>query len=68
MKATPAMLAALEPGELLVRLTRDGWTIPPDQVAIAEANEALRDFALEPGRYRGRTPSDAEMACLEGDA
>ena len=68
MIATPAMLANLEPGELLVRIVRDGWTIPPDHVAIAQANRALYHFDAEPGAYRGRAPNDGQAACLEGAA
>jgi len=66
--ATPAMLAKLEHGELLVRIVRDGWTIPPDHVAIAQANRALCHFDGEPGRYRGRAPNDSQAACLAGAA
>lgn len=68
MIATPAMLAKLEPGELLVRIVRDGWTIPPDHVAIARANRALRNFDAEPGAYRGRAPNDSQAECLQGVA
>lgn len=68
MIAIPDMLASLPPGELLVRIVRDGWTIPPDHVAIARANRALRHFDAEPGRYRGRTPNESQAACLEGAA
>lgn len=66
MNATPAMAAALEPGELLVKIIRDGLTIPPDHIAIARANRALRDFPRTPGPYRGNTPNDAQAECLEG--
>jgi len=68
MIATPEMLAALEPGELLVRIVRDGWTIPPDQIAIAQANRALGDFAPKPGAFRSRTPNDNQTECLAGAA
>lgn len=68
MIATPAMLAKLEPGELLVRIARDGWTIPPDHVAIAQANRALRHGATQPGTYRGRAPNDSQAECLAGAA
>lgn len=68
MIATPDMLASLEPGELLVRIVRDGWTIPPDHVAIARANRALRNFDAEPGTYRGRAPNDSQAECLAGAA
>lgn len=68
MKVTPAMLAALEPGEWLVRCVRDGWTIPPDHVAIARANRRLRDFATEPGAYRSHAPDARQTACLAGAA
>lgn len=40
-------VAALEPGELLVRILRDGWTIAPDFVAIAKANWTLRNWRSE---------------------
>lgn len=68
MIATPVMLAKLEPGELLVRIVRDGWTIPPDHVAIAQANRALYHFDSEPCTYRGRAPDERQAACLEGAA
>lgn len=68
MITTPAMLDALEPGELLVRIVRDGWTVPPDHVAIAQANHALCHFEAEPGTYRGRAPNDSQAECLEGAA
>jgi hypothetical protein len=66
--ATPAMLAALEPGELLVKLMRDGWTIPPDHVALAQANRARCRFEPEMGVYRGGVPNDRQTECLEGSA
>lgn len=68
MIATAAMLASLAPGELLVRIVRDGWTISPDHVAIARANRALCNFASEPGTYRGRAPNDSQAECLAGVA
>lgn len=68
MNATPDMLAALEPGELLVHIVRDGWTIPPDQAAIAQANRALGAFATKPGAFRSRTPNDSQAECLAGAA
>lgn len=66
MIATPEMLAALEPGELLVRIVRDGWTIPPDHAAIANANRRRRDFSPAPGTYRGRVPTDRQDECRAG--
>lgn len=36
----------LEPGELLVRILRDGLTISPDHVAIAKSNRALRNWTI----------------------
>lgn len=66
MEATADMLAALDPGELLVRITRDGWTIPPDHVAIAQANAAIRGFRTTVGTYRGRPSNEAQAECLEG--
>jgi hypothetical protein len=66
MNATPAMLASLTPGELLVKITRDGWRIKPDHVAIAQSNQALRNFVATPGKYRGRMPNKAQVDCLEG--
>lgn len=66
--ATPAMLASLEPGELLVLIVRDGWRIPPDHIAIARANQALRDWPARPGTFHGRAPNDSQVACLEGAA
>jgi hypothetical protein len=39
-------IESLEPGELLVRIVRDGMTIPPDQAAIAKANRALRNWTV----------------------
>lgn len=68
MIATAAMLAALDPGEMLVRILRDGWTIPPDHIAIARANRALRHFGVDPGTYRGHAPDARQTACLEGAA
>lgn len=68
MNATPAMLAAMEPGELLVRIVRDGWRIAPDHAAIAKANRALRDWPTRPGTFRGRVPNDSQRECLEGAA
>lgn len=68
MIATAAMLASLDPGELLVRITRDGWTIPPDHVAIAQANRARCNFTPDPGTYRGRAPNDSQAECLAGVA
>lgn len=68
MIATPAMLASLGPGELLVKIVREGWTIPPDHVAIARANRALSDFATKPGAFRGRVPNDSQVECLAGVA
>lgn len=65
---TADRLAALEPGELLVRIVRDGWTIPPDHVAVAQANRALGHFEAEPGAYRGRAPNASQVECLEGSA
>ena len=44
---------ALEPGELLVRTMRDGLTIPPDHVAIAKANRALRNWTVYVNPERG---------------
>lgn len=53
---TADRLAALEPGELLVRIVRDGWTIPPDHIAElavflvpARTNTAWFHRALELG-------------------
>lgn len=66
MIATPEMLAALEPGELLVRIVRDGWTIPPDHAAIADANRGRRDFSPAPGTYRGHASTDRQAECLAG--
>ena len=37
-------VAALKPGELLVRILRDGWTVAPDFAAIAKANWKLRNW------------------------
>lgn len=68
MIPTPAMLAMLEPGELLVRIVRDGWTIPPDHIAIARANRALCHATLWTGTYHGRAPNDRQAECLEGAA
>lgn len=65
---TADRLAVLEPGELLVRIVRDGWTIPPDHIAIARANRALCHFEIAPGAYRGRAPDDRQAECLEGAA
>jgi hypothetical protein len=47
---------------------REGWTIPPDHVAIAQANRARCHFEPEMGTYRGREPNDAQAECLEGAA
>ena len=66
MNATPEMLASLAPGELLVRIIRDGWTIAPNHVAIARANQALCNFATAPGTYRGNAPNSSQTECLEG--
>lgn len=46
----------LRPGELLVRTMRDGLTIPPDHVAIARANRALRNWTVyvNPDREKHR--------------
>lgn len=68
MNATPEMLAKLAPGELLVKIVRDGWTIQPDHVAIARSNRALCDFAAKPGKFRSRVPNDGQVDCLEGAA
>jgi hypothetical protein len=66
VQATPEMLAALEPGELTVKVVREGWQLPPDHVAIARSNQALRNFAATPGSYRGGVPNEAQIDCLEG--
>lgn len=66
MNATPEMLAVLEPGELLVRIARDGWTIPPNHTAIAQSNHALHDFDARPGTFRSRAPNDSQAECLAG--
>lgn len=66
MIATSEMLASLEPGELLVKVVREGWTILPDHAAIAQANRALRCGDANPGAYRGRTPTDRQAECLAG--
>lgn len=68
MEATAAMLAAIGPGELLVRVVRDGWTIPPDHAAIARANAAIRDFRTTVGTYRGHDPDERQAECLAGAA
>lgn len=68
MNATPEMLAALEPGELLVRIVRDGWTIPRDHTAIAQTNRALCDFDARPGTFRSHAPNDSQADCLAGAA
>jgi len=45
-------IEALEPGELLVRMTQHGLTISPDHPAIAKANRALRNWAVYESQYR----------------
>lgn len=67
MRATPAMLATLKPGELLVRVVREGWTIPPDHTAIAYANRALSRDVPDAGTYRGRAPNVHQTQCLKGE-
>lgn len=66
MIATAATLTSLEPGELLVRIVRDGWTIAPDHLAIAQANRALHNGGQRVGDYRGAEPNAAQLECLRG--
>lgn len=63
---TPTALAALAPGEWLVRCLRDGWTVPPDRFAIARANAAIQSFGTRTGAYRGGEPNQDQRECLEG--
>lgn len=68
MIATPAMLRALEPGELVVKVFRDGWVIQPNHLAIARANAALANPASEtdkPG-VSATTPAARASNLLDG--
>ena len=67
-KGQPVDLATLEPGEATVRVLRGTLRYPPDHVAIARANRALRDFTPRLGQYHSHAPNERQAACLEGDA
>lgn len=67
-KGRPVDLASLEPGEEMVRVLRGTLRYPPDHVAIARANRALRNYTPRLGQYRASAPTESQRACLEGDA
>lgn len=66
MIATADRLRALPPGELLVKVAREGWTIAPDWRAIARSNAALRNYGARMGEYHGAAPDARQRECLTG--
>lgn len=67
-KGRPVDLTRLTPGEATVRVLRGTLRYPPDHIAIARANHALRNYTPQPGKYHGHAPNESQAACLTGDA
>jgi hypothetical protein len=61
-------LAALEPGEAMVRALRGTLRYPPDHVATVRASRALCHYTPKPGAYHGHAPNDRQAECLGGAA